>query len=110
MVFEFTEFTIATLLMSFTVFTLILMIDSERTNFFREKRAFFCLIGLVYWVVALLPVAFDQYQVNRAYDLSIPTNELSETELIYRQEKLESQKELKERAEYVDELLEQVNP
>lgn len=60
-------------------------------------------------VVEIGLLAFDRHRLNRAHDLSIPTTTLSETEITYREKKLESQKELQNRVEHVEELIEQTD-
>lgn len=54
-------------------------------------------------------LGFDRHRLNKAHDLSIPTTTLSETEITYREKELESQKELQNRVEHVDELIEQTD-
>ena len=105
MIFEFTEYTIATLLMNFALFMSIVMVGLTRRDASPGKQVIYWLCCLAFLIVSLIPIGMDQYQVNRAYDFSIPSAMLSEEELTYRQEKLESQKELQNRAEHADELI-----
>lgn len=105
MIFEFTEFTIATLLMNFAMFMFIIMVGLTHRDASPGKQVVYWMFCLAFLVVYFIPIGMDQYQVNRAYDFSIPSDMLSEEELTYRQEKLESQKELQNRADHVDKLI-----